>query len=282
VGDASEIVAEVSIRPRNRTVPPTIQRPVDTSTPAAAREHARSQAGADAATTRTIPASSATDLPEGVAAGDVLWDETLASGGYASRSLPRGARLRMTDLEGDTCVALLLYNAENPVERFNAADTVKVQWNAYLADGRLLLSDMGRTLASVVADEGAEHDLLCGASSTARARLALALAKHGLGRADLMTNLNLFKAVRVAPDGALSFDPESSTAGAFVELRMDMDVLAGVGVGPHVLDERATAYAGRIRVLAVRGEAAGDDDPIRNSCPEATRAFENVDDYYLR
>ena len=103
---------------------------------------------------RTIPASDATDLPGGVAAGDVLWDETLGSGGYASRSLPRGARLRVTDLDGDTCVSLLLYNADNPVERFNAADTVKVQWNAYLGEGRLLLSDMGRTLASVVADVG--------------------------------------------------------------------------------------------------------------------------------
>ena len=123
---------------------------------------------------------------------------------------------------------------------------------------------------------------LCGASGAARARLALALAKHGLGRADLMANLNLFKAVRVAPDGALSFDPDSSTAGAFVELRMDMEVLVVVGVGPHVLDPRGSGQAGRIRVLAVRGAVAGVEDPIRNSSPEATRAFENVDDYFLR
>ena len=33
-----------------------------------------------------------------------------------------------------------------PAERLNVADTVKVQWQAYLGAGRLLLSDMGRVL----------------------------------------------------------------------------------------------------------------------------------------
>jgi uncharacterized protein YcgI (DUF1989 family) len=221
------------------------------------------------------------DLPDGIAAEQVVWDETLGSAGYASKVLPRGARLRLEDVDGDTCMSVLLYNADEPVERYNAADTVKVQWNAYLGAGRLLLSDMGRTLASVMADQGARHDLLCGASPALRPRLALALAKHGLRRADYMAGLNLFKEVHVEPDGALAFDAESSVAGAFVELRIDMDVLVVVGVGAHVLDPRP-GDPGLVRVLASRGDVAKADDPIRTSSPEATRAFENVEDYFLR
>jgi uncharacterized protein YcgI (DUF1989 family) len=100
----------------------------------------------------TVPANAAIDLPPGVAAADLVWDETIAPGGYASRQIARGTRLRLTDLAGDAAVSLLLFNAERPIERLNIADTLKVQWNGYLGQGRLLLSDMGRVLASLVED----------------------------------------------------------------------------------------------------------------------------------
>jgi uncharacterized protein YcgI (DUF1989 family) len=177
---------------------------------------------------------------------------------------------------------VLLYAAAQPVERYNAADTVKVQWNAYLGAGRLLLSDMGRTLASVVVDDGARHDLLCGAAPAVRARLLLGLAKHGLGRSDLMPSLNLFTAVKVDDDGTLEAVVPSSRPGAFVELRADMEVLVVVAVGRHVLDDRPDEPAGPVRLLATRGTPATDDDPIRNGSPENLRAFQNVDDHLLR
>jgi uncharacterized protein YcgI (DUF1989 family) len=255
---------------------------VDTSTPLAARDHARAQAGARAETMRVVPVSEAVDLPQGVVSDDLFWDERLGPGGYATHVIARGSRLRLVDLAGDTCASVLLYAAAQPVERYNAADTVKVQWNAYLGAGRLLLSDMGRTLASVVVDEGGHHDLLCGASPAARARLVLGLAKHGLGRGDLMPSLNLFTAVRVDVEGALEAIVPSSRPGAVVELRADMDVLVVVAVGRHVLDDRPEAPAGHVRLLATRGAPATDDDPIRNGSPENLRAFQNVDDHLLR
>jgi hypothetical protein len=36
-----------------------------------------------------------------------------------------------------------------------------------------------------------------------------------------------------------------------------------------------------VRVLAYRGVVTPEDDPIRNSTPEALRAFQNVEDCYL-
>ena len=89
----------------------------DTSTPLKAREHARAQAGKAAETMPTIPASAAQNLPAHVKPQDVIWDETIPGGGYCSRVLPRGSRLRLTNLQDDACANLLVYNADHPAER---------------------------------------------------------------------------------------------------------------------------------------------------------------------
>ena len=271
----------------------------DTSTPLSARAHARAMEGTRVVTMPTIPATAAADLPEGVTATSVVWDETIGAGGYASRVLTRGTRLRVVDVEGDACVQLVLYNAAYPLERLNVADTVKVQWNAYLGEGKLLLSDMGRVLMSIVRDTSRHHDTFggCGnarlnerrygmganhsAFPSGRDRLLLGLAKHGLGRKDLMPNVTLFKGARIAPDGSMHFEPKG-TAGSYVELRAEMDVLVVVANTPHPLDERPTYNATPARLLAYRGEPAGASDSIRNASPEALRAFLNTEDYLWR
>lgn len=269
----------------------------DTSTPLSARAHARAMAGTVVETMPTIPATGAADPPAGVDPADIVWAETLGAGGYASRVLRRGTRLRLTDLEGDACVSLLVYNATNPIERLNVADTVKVQWNAYLGEGSLLLSDMGRVLMSIVRDTSGRHDTFAGCSNerlnvakygeganhsrcpNARDRFLLALAKHGLGRKDVMPNVNLFKGVRVAVDGSMTVETEGARPGDHVELRAEMEVLVVLVNTPHVLDDRPRYTATPVRLIAWRGPATGADDTIRRSTPEALRAFENTEDY---
>jgi len=273
----------------------------DTATTHGARDHARAQAESEAARVRTkptIPVSGAVDVPDGIDRAALVWDETLGAGGYASRVLERGSRVRLIDLEGDACANLLLFNADNLLERLNPADTVKVQWQAYLGEGALLLSDMGRVLASIVRDTAGRHDAFCGASNAkanaakygagdnhgahpnARDRFALALAKHGGGRRDVGPNVNLFKGVRVEKDGALTFEEGAGTPGQLVELRAEMRVLLVVANTPHVLDPRGEYAATPLRVLAWKGPIATADDPVRNATPERRRAFENVEDYY--
>ncbi|HMB94925.1 MAG TPA: urea amidolyase associated protein UAAP1 [Tepidisphaeraceae bacterium] len=270
----------------------------ETSTPLKAREHARSQAGKVVESMPTIPASAAKDLPPNVSPQNVLWDETIAGGGYASHILPRGSRLRLTNIKGDACANVLIYNADCPTERLNVADTVKVQWNAYLGKGKLILSDMGRALMSILDDTAGNHDTFCGASNAktnarkygagdnygpqpnARDRFLLALAKHGLGRKDVMPNINLFKNVRIEKDGSCTFVENSSKAGDFVELRAEMNVLVVIANTPHVLDPRKTYTCTPLRLTAWRGEITPSDDPIRNATPENQRAFENVEEYF--
>ena len=83
------------------------------------------------------------DLPAGVAHGATVWDETIGVGGYASRGCS-GDRscgsATPTVTPASNCTS---YNADQPAERLNVADTVKVQWQAYLGAGAVLLSGPG-------------------------------------------------------------------------------------------------------------------------------------------
>jgi len=273
--------------------------PADLSTPDKARAHARAQAGTNVRAMPTIPASAAKDLPAGVAPADVVWDETMAAGEYGARVLRRGTRLRITNVAADGCASLIALNADRPIERLNVADTIKVQWNAYLGAGKLLLSDMGRVLLSITAERAGRMDSICGASTeasnarrygsgethgrhpNARDRFMIALAKYGLGRRDIPPNVNFFKAVTVGEDGGLRFGEAPGAAGDFVELRAEMNVLVAMANTPHVLDPRPRYTCSDVRVTAWRGPVTPPDDPIRTASPESVRAFENVEDYFL-
>lgn len=269
-----------------------------TSTLEAARAHARSQSGAAPV---TVPATAATDLPEGVAAADVVWDETIPVGGYASRRLARDTVLRLADAGGDGCIALAVYSAANTAERLNVADTVKVQWQAYLSQGALLLSDMGRVLMTFVEDTSARHDCLCGTTTrraneakyggpasasgpsgptpSGRDLLVLGGAKFGLGRGDVGPTVNLFKSVRVADDGSIALDG-APAPGTHVALRAEMDVIVVLANVAHPLDDRPEYTGTAVRATAHRATRPSEpaDDPFRSSTPERLRAFLNTEE----
>lgn len=267
----------------------------NTATPDGARAHARAMAGTRVEAMPTVP-STAGQPPAGVAPETLLWDETIAPGGYAAKRFNRGARLQLVDVGGDACVSMLVFNAEQPVERLNVADTAKVQWNGYLAAGSLLLSDMGKVLMSLVEDEAGGHDLFCGASNAtsnarkygegdnwgpypnARDRFSLAVAKFGLGRKDIHPCVNWFKRVRIADDGATRFQVGGGRLRQQVTLRAEMDVIVVLANCPHVLDPRPNYVVTPVRALAWRSDPTPDHDPIRNATPEGLRAFLNVEE----
>ncbi|MES1986105.1 MAG: urea amidolyase associated protein UAAP1 [Pseudomonadota bacterium] len=267
--------------------------------PLAARDHARAMAGTVVEAMPVIPPF-VDDLPAGVANDDLLWEETVAAGGYTSRRLARGSRLRLVDVRGDACASMLIFNAEMPTERLNVADTVKIQWNAYLGTGKLLLSDMGRVLMSILEDGAETHDAFCGTSNVAtnfakygegrnsgafpngRDRLLLGVAKHGLQRRDVHPCVNLFKGTRIEADGTITPLPGPYDAGRSMILRAEMDVIVVIANCPHVLDPRDAWTVTPLRVSAWRGAVTPEDDPVRTATPEGLRAYENVEDYFRR
>lgn len=250
----------------------------DTNSTWAARDHARSQAGANIETMPTIPARAWTDPPEGVSS-QLTWAEVMAGDGATSKVLARGTSLRLRDRGGDACVHLLLYNADQPWERLNIADTVKIPWQAYLRVGHPLLSDQGRVLATIVADESGRHDALCGGGAVARARFVNLGAKHGLEPRDIPSSVSLFQGVRVQADGSLAF-LGGGGPGCTVTLRCELPLIVLLVNATHPIDPESERVPTSVEVLAWRGDATRPNDPLWSATPELQRAFENNADYW--
>jgi urea carboxylase-associated protein 2 len=267
-----------------------------TATTYGARDHARAQAGTVVETMPSIPASTWPAPPAGVEPEALTWAETVAGGGYTHKVLARGTRLRLTDVDGDACAHLLLFNADGPWERLNVADTVKVQWNAYVGASVALLSDQARVLATIVEDSSGRHDALCGTSTVdgntehygdgspqgpspaGLPLFTLAAAKNGLAPRDLPPSLSFFQGVRVGSSGELEFTG-SAGAGKSVDLRIELPSIVLIANVPHPVDPRPDYTATNLEVLAWRDQPSTPDSPEWTHSPEAQRAFENTADY---
>jgi uncharacterized protein len=190
---------------------------------------------------------------------DAVFDQTLPSGLGFARVVKRGQRFRIVDLEGNQAVDTLFYNADDPDERYSAADTIREQGSLYLTTGTSLLSSEGRAMLTIVADTCGRHDTVGGACSAESNQVRYALDKkhmhncrdtflltlaqmdRGMGKRDLTANINFFMNVPVTPDGGLSFEDGVSASGRYVEMRAEMDVLVLISNCPQ-LNNPCNAY----------------------------------------
>ena len=226
----------------------------------------------------------------------VLLDEKLPGGDYWHGIIKRGNTLRITDVAGSHGVSFVCYNADSPIERLNVADTAKIQFNAFLKQGMVMYSDMGRILCSITGDTSGCHDLICGCSNAAsntakygdgdfnnsRNNFLKALGKRGLTRKDLMPNINLFSRVAVSPDGDLQYDRTCEQAGSYIDLRAEMNVLAIVSNCPHVLHPSPEYNPQPIQLTIWKSPAPTADDVCRTANPEVVRGFINTDALFVQ
>lgn len=261
-----------------------------------ARDDARSQEGQLRDWMQYLPASASPFCPEDVDPDTLTWAETVAPGGYTHKVIARGTRLRFEDVDGEACAHVVLYNALEPWERYNAADSVKIPWQAYLSTGHPLLSGDGRVLATVAADTSGHHDTFCGTMTTAQtagkygdaaihgiypagtALLEQAGAKHGLSERDIPPSVSFFKGVDVAEDGALTFH-SGAGAGATLDLVAELPLIVLIANSPHPLDPRPDYVSGALRVHAWRSTPTGADSGFFTTSPERHRAYLNSIDY---
>jgi urea carboxylase-associated protein 2 len=232
-----------------------------------------------------------------------LWEETLPGGAHWSAVIRRGILLRLIAQGDDANVAALFYNREQPLERYNMADTLKAQHTAHLTTGFVCYSDMGRILCSIVDDSCGWHDPLCGLTDqrlidetygdtnfqqhrnaryvSGREGMLVELGKYGLGERDLVANINFFSKVVVGDLGTMRLESGHSRTGQYVELRFEMDTLVLLHAGPHPLSKgRPYAPAG-VLMQARRAATPGPDDVCRTRCPENARGFINTERYCL-
>ena len=230
-----------------------------------------------------------------------LHQETLRGGSAWSRCLSRHQVLRITDTSGTACASALFYNAHEPLERYNMADTLKAQFTAYLTAGRVLYSDMGRVFCSIVGDTCGWHDTMSGAGDRESSRLRFGegsyqelrndfhrnardnfiveLSKHGLGKRDIVSNVNFFVRVVADDDGRLSWKAGNSHPGAHVDLRFEMDTLVVLTNTPHPLDPASTYGPPPMELVIKEGVAPGPSDPCRLSRAENGRGFALTESY---
>jgi uncharacterized protein YcgI (DUF1989 family) len=224
--------------------------------------------------------------PRALAPTAVLVREIIPGGWYWTCRVPRGAALRIVNTSGSPGVAAQVWNHDDPTERYNPADSMKVQWTARLHAGLLLLSDMGRVLASIIADSDGVHDSLLGAGLPADGRrnsrdnFLLAAGKHGLDARDVGPCITFFAGVRTDAAGALHWDPASARAGATIDLRAEMNLLVALSNCPHPLAPPQALAAGAIEAVVWTLPPPSTGDACRTAGPEAMRAFENTERYF--
>lgn len=241
----------------------------------------------------------AADLPE----DRVVWSEMIPGGGHWSWRLSRGIALRFAALDERANCSVVLYAAHDRLERYSMPDSLKAQHTAHYRTGHVLMSDMGRALASFTHDTLGWHDPLGGLLDTptmearygarrfeahrnamyrsGRDGLLIETGKHGLTLRDQIAPVNLFSKVAVDAEGRFVFDAQRPVRGAQVELRMDLDVIVAVSTAPHPLDDRPDYKPGRIGIAAWRRGPAPADDPCRRMRPENARALHNSDIFAL-
>ena len=232
--------------------------------------------------------SEATGNPETIAENLIRAKETVPGGWAHALPLKRGETLRIVNTHGTAGVSLLFYNDRDRSERFNAGDTVKIQWNARLSRGRVLFSDMGRVLASIADDTYGRNDALTGGSSkmtngarygnpslrNTRDNFILLAAKNGLDKRDVPPCLTLFAPVGVDGEGRFRWEGEGPQPGSRVDLRAELDLLVFVSNAPHPL--APGDYAPKdIDLLVWKSPPPAPDDFCRTATEEAIRGFEN-------
>ena len=180
--------------------------------------------------------------------GAAIHEDTVVPAGEPwSARVQKGDRLRLIDLEGRQAVDFLCYNAADPADRYNAANTIKLNHKIYLGEGCVLWSLRALKMMTIVEDTFGSHDTLYGCCSIeidevrfgktkargCQSNFEAELAKHGLGEKDMAANVNFFMFVPVAADGAVAIAEGLSKAGDYVDLRAEMDLLVVISNCPE-------------------------------------------------
>lgn len=230
----------------------------------------------------------------------ILWQEFIPGGCHWSGIVRRGTTLRMIDETGNANAATLFFNAEEKLERFNMADTLKTQHTFRLTSGHACHSDMGRIFCCITRDTAGWHDCACGVSDhhlierqygIARYQecqndmyrngldsLLIELGKWGLGRQDIVPNINFFSKITADDTGRLTFHANHTEPGAYIDLAFVMDTLVAISTAPHPLNPAKHYQPGAVRLEAYITSEHSENDCMR--IPENARALENTQRFY--
>jgi urea carboxylase-associated protein 1 len=167
-----------------------------------------------------------------------------------SAVIRQGQTLAIIDLHGNQAVDFLVYDAAETSKRYSAAATIAAQRNIFLTTGSVLRTADGTPLMTILEDTCGRHDTIGGACSKESNSLRYGQhtrhqhacvenflsegARWGLGKRDLVSNINWYMNVPVEADGTLGIVDGISSPGLEVRLRAETDVLVLVSNCPQV------------------------------------------------
>lgn len=180
----------------------------------------------------------------------MILDEIADAFGPWSAVVAAGDVLTIVDLHGNQAVDTLVYSAHDHGVRYSAAATVLAQRNLFLTTGSVLRSDDSTPIMTIVGDEVGNHDTVGGAcsqeSNTLRyghhtkhqhacvENFLIEGSKWGLGKRDLVSNINFFMNVPVDAEGTLGIVDGLSSPGKRLALRAEIDTLVLVSNCPQI------------------------------------------------
>jgi len=157
-------------------------------------------------------------------AGTIISDDIVPARAPWSAVVKRGQILRLIDLEGQQAIDFLCFNADDPSERYHAANTIKIPRQVFLGKGTILRSSLARGMMTIVDDTCGMHDTIFGCCSfevdrvrygktnerSCQQNFETELAKHGVGPEHIVSNVNFFMYVPVNAEGAAEIKPSPS------------------------------------------------------------------------
>jgi uncharacterized protein YcgI (DUF1989 family) len=152
--------------------------------------------------------------------------------------------------------------------------------------GRVILSDMGRVMLSLVEDTSGAHDLLVGGSTPATFGTAArnthenflaAASKVGLGIRDIPPCVTFFAPASPDDAGRFVWHGSRKRPGDFADLRAEMNLIVVASNCAHPLNPARPPASGPVTLVKHRAQPAPADDLCRTASPEAVRAFAFTD-----
>ncbi len=203
----------------------------------------------------------------------ILYEKIIPACSNWSKVILDGQVLKITDIHGSQAVDFLCFADEDRQERYNAPNTLKAAGTIALTKGHHLYSDLARPLFTIIEDTFIGHDTIGGCCSThsnkmlydvdgvtgCRENFLNALAEHGMGRRDIVPNVNFFMEFPVSEDDGGAISTGRSIAGDFVSLKANLNVLAVISNCPQI-NNPCNAFnptAIKVEVLAGYGCSPG-------------------------
>ncbi|MBB4192145.1 hypothetical protein GGE45_003220 [Rhizobium aethiopicum] len=197
-------------------------------------------------------------------------DHLIAAEAPWSGVVRKGQTIRIEDSLGQQAIDTLFYRADDFSERYSNQDTMRMQGAAYIGIGTKIMSNEGNVMLTMTADSCGRHDTSAGACScesntvrfghgtkylhACRDNFVLEVSKHGMGKRDIVPNINFFMNVPIKPNGEMTIVDGISAPGDYIELVAEMEVLCVISNCPQINNPCNGFDPTPIRVLIWDGE----------------------------